>query len=98
MGLSANADYPEKQFSLVLGGPLYQFFLRSHMVSPPVGLLHRRIVASILITWVPLALLTALEGTFYAGVKVPFLTDLGNLRFLIILPLLIAAELIVHRR
>ncbi len=87
-----------QEFSLVVGGPLYQALLRAHLLAPPMALVSRRIFAFLLITWVPLALLSALEGTFYAGVAVPFISDLGNIRFLITLPMLIGAELIVHPR
>jgi hypothetical protein len=31
-------------FSLVLGGPLYQLYLRTRMMRPPLDLLRRRIV------------------------------------------------------
>jgi hypothetical protein len=99
MASTANSVRPDRGgFSLVLGGPLYQLLLRTHLLAPPVALLRRRIIASILITWVPLAVLTAIEGTFSGGVKVPFPSDLGNTRFFIVLPILIAAEAIVHRR
>jgi hypothetical protein len=86
-------------FSLVLDGPLYQFYLRSRLAKAPIELLHRRIIAFVLITWVPLWLLTAIEGHALGGVKVPFLLDLdAHARFLVSLPLLIIAELFVHRR
>jgi hypothetical protein len=86
-------------FSLVLGGPLYQFYLRSRLLRPSMELVHRRILASILITWLPLALLTALTGHLIGGGGVPFLTDVSAMgQFLISLPLLIGAEPMVHRR
>jgi hypothetical protein len=87
-------------FSLVLGGPLYQLYLRSHIAQPPLGLVHRRILAITLIAWLPLLLLSALGGNLLGGdVKVDFLHDLdAHIRFLIALPVLIAAELIVHQR
>jgi hypothetical protein len=86
-------------FSLVLGGPLYQFFLRSGLTRPPLELVHRRILAFVLITWVPLTILTALAGTSLGGVSIPFLFDLDvHVKFLVCLPLLVMAELVVHRR
>lgn len=89
----------EKEFSLVLGGPLYQFSLRVGLAQPSMGLLHRRILACAMVTWLPLAALTTLAGTFVGGVAVPFLVDLdAHVKFLFVLPLLIGAELIVHRR
>jgi hypothetical protein len=85
--------------SLVLGGPLYQAYLRCRLARPPIELLTRRIIVFVLITWVPLAVLSAVEGRAVGGVAVPFLEDLGaHVRFLVVLPLLMAAEVIVHRR
>ena len=37
------ADSPDS--SLVLGGPLYQLFLRSGLLKPPLDLLRRRVLA-----------------------------------------------------
>ncbi len=92
----ASSD-PEK-FSLILGGPLYQLLIRTHLIDPPLRLLQRRIISAIVITWLPLLVLSALEGNLYSGTSVPFFMDLGTLRFLIILPLMIYSELIVHQR
>ena len=33
---------PHQDFSLVVGGPLYQFYLRSHLSNPPPGGFCRR--------------------------------------------------------
>ena len=86
-------------FSLVLGGPLYQLYLRTRLAKEPIQLLHRRIIVFALIPWVPLWLLTAMDGHALGGVKVPFLLDLdAHARFLVALPLLIVAELFVHQR
>jgi hypothetical protein len=86
-------------FSLVLGGPVYQLLLRVRMVRPPMDLPQRRIIAAAVITWLPLAVLTAVGGGFLNGVAVPFLYDLDvHVRFLLALPLLIAAEVLVHFR
>jgi hypothetical protein len=86
-------------FSLVLGGPLYQLFLRSGLLRPPLDLLRRRVLALPLLTWLPLLVLSALQGQAVAGVALPFVQDLeAQARFLLALPLLIAAEVVVHRR
>jgi hypothetical protein len=86
-------------FSLVLGGPLYQLYLRAGLVKPPLDLYTRRIVGIALIAWLPLLLFGLFEGMAISGVEVPFLLDLdAHARFLGSLPLLIAAELIVHQR
>jgi hypothetical protein len=90
-------EHPD--FSLVLGGPVYQLLLRAQMIRPTMDLVQRRVIAAIVITWLPLAVLTALGGGFLGGVSVPFVYDLDvHVRFLLALPLLIGAEVIVHRR
>ena len=90
-------DTPD--FSLMLGGPLYQLFLRLRMAKPPLDLLTRRMIIMPLISWLPLLLMSALGGQVVGGgITVPFLSDLGvHVRFLLALPLLIAAEVIVHQ-
>jgi hypothetical protein len=90
----------EQDFSLVHGGPLFQLLLRSHLSSDGLTMVMRRISAFVLITWVPLLALSALEGHLLRGsVAVPFLLDVEtHVRFLVVVPLLLAAELIVHQR
>jgi hypothetical protein len=87
-------------FSLVLGGPLYQLLRRSHLSDDAMELVHRRILAGVLITWLPLLLLSTWEGRAWWGhVDVPFLLNAEvHTRFLLALPLLILAELTVHLR
>ena len=86
-------------FSMVLGGPLYQLLLRMRVVRAPLELLTRRIVTISLLAWLPLLLLSIVIGRAWGGVKVPFLYDIdAHARFLISLPLLILAEWLVHIR
>jgi hypothetical protein len=86
-------------FSLVLGGPLYQLWLRSGLASPVLGLLQRRVLAFSVVTWVPPLVLCVLAGTVFGGVAVPFSHDIvTHARFLIALPLFILAETLVHQR
>ena len=89
-----------EDFSLVHGGPLFQLFLRAHLSSDAMTLVGRRIVTFVLITWVPLLVGSALDGHLLDGrVAVPFLLDVEtHVRFLIVVPLLLAAELAVHQR
>jgi hypothetical protein len=88
-----------KGFSLVLGGPLYQLFLRIGLVKPPLDRVQWRIGIITAFAWVPLLLLTALGGRLVSGVRVPFFLDFEvHARFLLALPLLIAAEVTIHRR
>jgi hypothetical protein len=99
--MNKRADVPAapEDFSLVLGGPLYQMYLRSGLVRPPADLVQRRIIAFILVTWLPLLILTIAGGSALSGVTVPFLVDIDvHVRFLMALPLLIGAEVLVHER
>jgi hypothetical protein len=85
-------------FSLVVGGPLYRTYLRTRLADAPLGLVHRRLLAFVLITWAPLWVLSAIDA-HDARVSVTLLDDIGaHARLLIALPLLIVAEPIVHER
>ena len=87
-------------FSLILGGPLYQLLRRAHLSGDALELATRRVMVLSVLTWLPLLLLSLAEGRAWGdSVKVPFLFDADvNARFLLALPLLIAAELVVHQR
>lgn len=91
-------DQPD--FSLVLGGPLFQLFRRIHLSGEALEMVRRRVVVISLVAWLPLLLLSVIGGHALGGtIKVPFLYDIeAHVRFLIALPILIAAELIVHYR
>ena len=96
----ARAVRDAQDFSLVHGGPLFQLLLRAHLSSDSLTLVARRVIVFVLITWVPLLVLSALEGHLLdRDVAVPFLRDLEtHIRFLVVVPLLLAAELVVHTR
>jgi hypothetical protein len=86
-------------FSLVLGGPLYQMFIRAHLSGPALELLYRRLLIIPLLAWVPLVLVSAVEGHLFGGQHLPFLNDIeSHVRFLVALPVLIFAEVVVHGR
>jgi len=87
-------------FSLVLGGPLFQLLRRAHLTGNALELLKQRIVVISLLAWFPLLVLSALEGQALGGnAAVPFLRDLEvHIKFLVIIPLLIISELVVHQR
>jgi hypothetical protein len=89
-----------QDFSLVLGGPLFQLLRRSHLTGDALELMRQRVVVISLFAWLPLLALSALEGQLLGGrVSVPFLLDLEvHVKFLLVMPLLIAAELVVHQR
>jgi hypothetical protein len=87
-------------FSLVLGGPLFQLLRRAHLSDDALTMVRQRIIVIALFAWLPLLLLSALGGQVLGGTTaVPFLFDVEvHIRFLVTLPLLIIAELVVHRR
>ena len=87
-------------FSVVLGGPLYQLARGAHLSGDALELLRRRIVVIALLTWLPLLILSVLGGRAWGdAVGVPFLLDIGvHARFLLALPLMVVAELVVHQR
>jgi hypothetical protein len=88
-----------EDFSLVVGGPVYQFFLRVGLIKPPLDRVGLRVLIISALVWVPLLVLTILDGRFLSGVKVPFLLDYEvHLRLLAALPLAIVAEVVVHQR
>ena len=87
-------------FSLVLGGPLFQLLRRAHLADDALTMARQRIIVISLFAWLPLLVLSVLEGrALGSSVAVPFLRDVEvHIRYLIALPLLIGAELVVHRR
>ena len=91
---------PPPDFSLVLGGPLYQLLRRARLTGDALQLLRRRIVVLTLLAWAPLLVLSVVEGHAWGGsITVPFLYDVEmHLRLLLALPLLVVAETVVHRR
>lgn len=98
--MKMNFDMNEKpDFSIVLGGPLFQFLMRMHLTTPALDLLKKRIVIITLFAWLPLLILSIIDGRAWGGGGVPFLLDIeAQSRFLVALPLLIGAELLVHIR
>ena len=99
MGARAIAADPQ-DFSVVLGGPLFQLFRKAHLTGDALELMTQRVVAVVALNWVPLLILTAAQGlALGTKVVVPFLYDIeAQARILLFLPLLVAAELIVHQR
>jgi hypothetical protein len=87
-------------FSLVLGGPLHQLLRRAYLSGEALELLGRRILVISLLAWLPLLVLSVWAGQATGGsANIPFLLDVEvHVRFLVALPLLILAELVVHQR
>ena len=87
-------------FSLVLGGPLFQLLIRARLSTDALGLVKRRVIFFSMFTWLPLLVLSLLSGDAVGGaIKVPFFYDVDvHVRYLLALPLLLVAELVVHQR
>ena len=85
-------------FSLVLGGPLFQLFRKAHLEGDHLQLLTRRVVIVSLFAWLPLLLLT-LGSSVGDVTRISFFRDVEvHVRLLVALPVLVAAELLVHMR
>ncbi|MBK9387561.1 MAG: hypothetical protein IPN34_22330 [Planctomycetes bacterium] len=88
-----------RDFSLVLGGPLYQLLRRARLGEHVDDHLLRRALVICGLAWLPLLVLAWIEGTLIGGVAIPFLADIEtHVRFLVAVPLLVIAELLVHLR
>lgn len=86
-------------FSVVLGGPLFQILRKAHLQGDHLELLRRRLIFLIGITWLPLFLLTVAGPAVGSADRLSFFRDIeAHARFLVSLPALIAAELIVNSR
>lgn len=86
-------------FSLVLGGPLYQLFRKAHLEGDHLELLYRRLFVIPLLAWLPLLLLALFGSLGESSTRVSFFRAVEvHVRFLMALPVLIAAELIAHSR
>jgi hypothetical protein len=86
-------------FSVVLGGPLFQFLRRAHIEGDHLELLRRRLIFFFGITWLPLFLLAVINPFAGSAGRLSFLRDIEvHVRFLVGLPALIVAELLVHSR
>ena len=98
-GASAMPPKELTDFSVVSGGLLYRFWRRTHLSGDALELVRRRVLVTVLITWLPLLLLSIAEGNAWGGSgAVTFLQDVETqLRLLIAAPLLILAEVRVHR-
>lgn len=97
--MSANLLTQSEDFSLVLGGPVYQLFRKAHLSDDHLELLSRRVTVFLLVTWLPLLILSLFGARVGELGAVSFLRDVeAQVRFLVALPVLVIAELVVHLR
>jgi hypothetical protein len=83
-------------FSLVVGGPFYGMLRRLKLVEPTPNV-SGRIAILFILTWVPLACLSALQGVLFGQrVSIPLLHDFSIYgSYFVGLPLLIIAEVVI---
>ena len=91
-------EFPE--FSLMEGGPGDALMKRLRLIRPELGAASGRtaIVLAIL-TWLPLLVLSLIEGLALSGARIPFVYDsAAHVRFLVAVPILVLAEIPIGRR
>lgn len=88
-----------ENFSLVVGGPFYAMLRRMKLVEPTPNV-GGRIAILFILTWVPLACLSALQGVLFGEkVSIPLLHDFSFYgSYFVGLPLLIIAEVVIDPR
>jgi hypothetical protein len=89
-----------RRFLLTEGGPTYRLETRVGLIRANSTRILRRALLSILLTWIPLLILSALQGNAMGHmVPVPFLRDFAvHARFLLAVPLLLLAETLLGSR
>ncbi|MBK7592157.1 MAG: hypothetical protein IPI27_12990 [Betaproteobacteria bacterium] len=87
-------------FSLVSGGPLYQLLRRTRLSDDELQFTSRRVLVVAMIAWLPLALLSVMEGNGWrSGETLGFLQDMEvHARMLVAIPLFMLAEVWAHRQ
>jgi hypothetical protein len=91
---------PNLEFSIIKGGLLDRLLFKLHIAIPNSESSLRKIIFFIAIAWLPLVLLSLLEGLFFEkAVDIPFVVDFAiHIRLVVALPLLFLAESIVDNR
>jgi hypothetical protein len=93
--------YPAiRPFHLMEGGPLFRIERRIGLIKANAPFTMRRAILGACFTWLVLLILSALQGTAFSNaVGIPFLRDFSTYsRFLIGVPLLLVAELLLGPR
>ena len=88
-----------RDFSVVPGGPTFLLFRWLRLCGDNLELLQRRVITVSLIAWLPLLLLVFIGSPAVDRGLFSFFHDIEvHVRFLLALPILLAAEVIVHTR
>src|SRR6059058_3420129 len=91
----ASSNHP--MLRLTEGGPTYRIEKRLGLIREQSPRAARRVLFFIVVTWVPLLVLSEWQGTAVGGsVVVPFLRDIAvHARLLLAMPLLVLAEVLL---
>ncbi len=88
-----------KKLSVIEGGPLDRLQLRLGLMRLEAPLIVRRALVFSLVAWLPLLIFSAVQRTLLTNVRIPFLYDpSAHIRFLLSVPLLIVAEVVIGPR
>ncbi|MFZ0296113.1 MAG: hypothetical protein WAL52_21055 [Candidatus Sulfotelmatobacter sp.] len=94
-----NSAMNMRRLSVVEGGPLDRLQRRLGLMKLEAPLIVRRALVFSLVAWLPLLILSAVQGTLLTNVRIPFLYDpSADIRFLLSVPLLIVAEVVIGPR
>src|SRR3954464_87012 len=87
--------HSSEDFSLSEGGLIHNAMVKMHLPNKQ-GMLA---VVGLCITWLPLIIITAIEGTLYSGTQLPFLQDVAmQARILVALPMLIMIKITIDSK
>ncbi len=85
----------EVQYSLFEASPFHKALARVGLDKHPVKLA----IICVCVAWLPLLILTAIEGTLYAGTSLTFFNDIAlHTRMLLALPLLILIRAVIDQK
>ena len=88
-----------KKLSVIEGGPLDRLQRRLGLMRLEAPLIVRRALVFSLVAWLPLLIFSAVQRTLFTNVSIPFLYDpSAHIRFLLSVPLLIVAEVVIGPR
>jgi hypothetical protein len=94
-----NCSEEQREFSVTPGGPTFQLLKRLHLSGDNLELLDRRVLAITLTAWLPLLFLAVAGSLAHGRGVISFFRDIEvQARFLVALPALVAAEVLVHYR
>jgi hypothetical protein len=84
-----------EDFLLSEGGPFHKALVKMNLYNKQGKLA----LVSLCISWLPLVIITAIEGTLYSGTQLPFLQDVAmQARVLVALPMLIMIKLAIDSK